>query len=198
MNYQLEEAMDYVGTTPTSGLAQLALLHAVGFDPKQGVLEIGCGALHLAKPLLMTPDIRYVGIDPNEWLREAALEEMYVPDGTRFYSRDDFYGWDLNGRASIAFAHSVLTHCSFNQLHEFMQAIYEQADSALVSVNLGLVTDASVSEWTYPDSVRFSTEDVLAAVDGAGWRDAVMRLDLRAFYMDYCPVETHDWIELRR
>ena len=51
------------------------MLSQFGVHAPTGVLEIGCGALHLAKPLLLAfPNVVYIGIDPNEWLRNAARE----------------------------------------------------------------------------------------------------------------------------
>lgn len=199
---RIDEARDYVGTMPLSGLAQFALLAQVGFDPLLGVLELGCGALHLAKPLLAVPDIRYVGVDPNEWLRTVACADdptlaRLVRRGT-FSSTDDFYGWPYDDPADVAFAHSVLTHASVEQLHRFMAAVYEQADRALVSVNIGVKTTADPTEWTYPAAVEFAHADVSAAAADAGWKHLVVRTDLRDFYMSYRPTESHRWLYLTR
>lgn len=197
----IDEARGYVGTMPLSGLAQFALLCQVGFDPLLGVLEIGCGALHLAKPLLAVPDIRYVGVDPNEWLRNVACADdptlaRLAVNGT-FSSADDFYGWPFDDPADIVFAHSVLTHASVEQMHRFMRAAYEQADRALVSVNFGVQTTAA-DEWTYPAAVHFSHSEVVAAASDAGWKRATVRTDLRDFYMSYRPTESHRWLYLQR
>ena len=68
------------------------------------------------------------------------------------------------------FSHSVLTHCSEIQLGQFMEACYEQADRALVSVNLGATTTAHPTEWTYPGAVQFAIHEVVDAAHEAGWK----------------------------
>lgn len=199
---RISEARTFVGTTPLSGLAQFALLQQVWFDPRRGVLEIGCGALHLAKPLLALPGVRYVGVDPNRWLREVAMEHDPTLGalclGGIFSSRDDFRGWPWTKPANIAFAHSVLTHISQAQLEPFFVALLDQADRALVSVNLDAATTAHATDWSYPDSVAFAPHELFDAVYAAGWRTAAVRPDLRAFYMDYCPGEPHRWLYVSR
>lgn len=201
MTVSILDARRYVGTTPLSGLAQYALLRQVGFKPAAGVIEIGCGALHLAKPLLAERAIVYVGVDPSVWLRDAArahdpvLDRLVETSGARFSDREDFRGWSRSHDAGILFAHSVLTHASREQLPAFFAAARD-AKRALVSINLADRTTAG-DDWSYPDGIAFSLEDVRDAADETGWHLDV-RDDLRDFYMSYRPAESHHWLYLTK
>src|SRR6266513_1425561 len=89
-------ARSYVGTDEVSGQLQLELLKRQGCLPKSKVLEIGCGRLHAGLPLMQYLDKgNYVGVDPNEWLRQTAIKNWYVRQiveekQPRFLSVDDF------------------------------------------------------------------------------------------------------------
>src|SRR5689334_14158690 len=67
-------AVEYVGTRPTGGIVQLKLLQQEGLQPHHYVLEIGCGALTSAIPIMSYVEHgHYVGIDPNPWLMQQTL-----------------------------------------------------------------------------------------------------------------------------
>src|SRR2546430_1824405 len=89
-------ARAFVDTDEVSGVLQFAILVAEGCVPGSYVLEIGCGALHAAVPTVafLEPG-HWVGVDPTEWLRDAAMTEPAVKqlmDGqsAQFLNVDDF------------------------------------------------------------------------------------------------------------
>jgi cyclopropane fatty-acyl-phospholipid synthase-like methyltransferase len=198
------EARDYVKTDDLSGVAQLALLLARGLQPHHRVLEIGCGALHLARPLVTFLDpAGYVGLDPNYWLREAAvrddgvLHDLLDAKGAQFSSTATFRSPD-RGPFDFVFSHSVLSHATRGQLVTYLAesvAVLKQHGLILASLNLGRDTDAA--EWTYPMGVWFSTETVNDAAASASL-DARRSLKLEDVYQSVCPLETHNWIEFIR
>jgi len=202
----IHEARAYVGTTPLSGFAQLALLERVrpeGIGTQ--LLEIGCGALHFAKALLAIhgPDVGYCGLDPNRWLRGIALDhdpilaEMVEDYGAAFSANSDFDGSVFGRTFDVVFSHSVLTHVGHEQLRAFFQgaaAAMWPGGTLVASLNVATV-DATIGEdWTYPFGVFIDWHDLNDAAHAAGFRDAIIRPDLRDLYMSWCPDEPHDWL----
>src|SRR4029079_8448066 len=75
MDDRNQKAIEYVGTRSSGGIAQLELLLLEGLQEKDDVLEVGCGALMSAIPIMSFLEIgHYAGIDPNMWLMEASLQ----------------------------------------------------------------------------------------------------------------------------
>lgn len=205
----MAEARAYVGTTPLSGLAQFHMLVSMGVTRGKAVAEVGCGALHLAKPLAAFLDAgRYSGMDPALWLREYALaDDPVLADvlrarHARFSTRDDFAVLDTFGAVDVVFAHSVLSHASYDQLGVFMveaaRAIQHRQGVAVASLNLAAGRPATMhSEWEYPSGVTVDLSDVLAAAKDAGLSIRVDD-DAAVLYRSWCPTETHDWIVMAR
>src|SRR5579875_1380257 len=56
------------------GAGQFALLYALGLRAHHRLLDIGCGSLRAGRMLIayLEPE-RYVGVEPNRWLIDAAL-----------------------------------------------------------------------------------------------------------------------------
>jgi len=205
----IDAARSYVGTTPTSGLAQLVLLLRQGLAPSSTILEIGCGTLHLAKALLVYLDTgTYAGVDPNAHLREAAVADDSVLDqlvrlsGAKFSTATDFYARDLGaGEYDFVFSHSVLSHASHEQLGQFMDSMSRRLDDGsfgMASVNLvdNFADETARDEWVYPGAVTFHEMTVRAAARAAGLR-IIRDHEARDLYRSWCPIETHDWIVLR-
>lgn len=200
------DAAEFVGTTPASGEAQLAILKASGLRAEHRVLEIGCGALHLARPLVEFLDHdRYCGVDPNAWLREAAwtedpaLADLLRAKLARFYSGERFRWPGPPDRFDRIVAHSILTHVSRPQIETFVRALDAQlADDgkAVVSLLLGSETTAG-DEWSYPHSIYIAPDylgDLLSMRGLTAAHVPAYRGRLRAVR----PTECHNWIEIER
>jgi hypothetical protein len=205
----IENARDYVGTTPLSGLAQLSILLRYGLRPSHSFAEIGCGALHLAKPLVPWLSLgAYCGMDPQTWLRAAACDHDGILDaslklcGASFSERTDF---DLttafDRKFDVIFSHSVLSHASHGQLLDCLIEIEAAlADDGVAVVTLNLARDkppTMTHEWQYPQGCTVSRAEVSNAIGIAGLHGTLDEV-ARATYMSYCPTETHDWLVLRR
>lgn len=205
----IEDAQEYVGTTPLSGLAQMSILLRYGLKQEHAFGEIGCGALHLAKPLVPWLDKgNYCGMDPATWLRAVAcdhdgfLDETLKMQGATFSDASDFCLRDAFGRKfDVVFAHSVLTHTSHGQLLDCMIEIEEalaEDGVAIVTLNIARDYEPTIShEWQYPTGVTVGKDELMNALGVAGL-GAVLDDVARATYMSYCPTETHDWLVLRR
>jgi SAM-dependent methyltransferase len=203
----IEEARAYVGTTPLSGLAQLALLDYVGSIDTH-LLEIGCGSLHFAKAFMATRRTAYCGMDPNPWLRAAARREDPVLDRlckqyATFSDADDFDGKKAFGHLfDTVFAHSVLSHVGHVGLHAFLAGAARSlwpGGNLIASVNIAprLTPGTMGDDWTYPEGVTVEPTVLREALIEHGFTVEV-RPDLRELYMSWCPEETHDWIVVTR
>src|SRR6476646_9038124 len=114
----LADAQTYVRTDEVSGQLQFELLKREGCEPTSKVLEVGCGCLNAGIPLMryLRPG-HYVGIDPNDWLREAAMERRQIRrlvenQRPTFLSRSDFDASELGQTFDYVLSHSILSHCA--------------------------------------------------------------------------------------
>ena len=125
----MEDADRYVATDKVSGQLQFELVKREGCKPDSKLLEIGCGNLHGAVPLIeYLQEGNYAGIDPNEWLRKAAMKDPYVRKLVKkkratFLSVDDFDASQLGIKFDFVFSHSVLSHCAHWQLELFLRNV---------------------------------------------------------------------------
>lgn len=208
-------ARRYVATSETSGRLQLELLRREGCRPGSRVLEIGCGCLNLGIPLLryQRPG-RYVGVDPNEWLRESALADGSVRRLVRrkrpvFLTRDDFDASELGRSFDFVFAHSVLSHAAHWQLDQFVRntaAVLAPGGRILASIRLAEGNeygstgtpdrqDSLDEEWQYPEVSWFRFATVAETATKHGLTATVMPA-YTASYVAGRPKEFHDWVTL--
>jgi SAM-dependent methyltransferase len=195
------EATRFVGTTFFSGLAQFGILTRYGLFPEYYILEIGCGTLHLAKVLLpsLIPK-HYYGIDPNDWLRKAVINEnpiikslidKYNPE---FSNNTDFNGSIFNRKFDRIFSHSILSHASQKQLYQFLkntEKVLKDDGIIISSIRIGN-KDTNSEHWVYPQACFFTIDTILLASKEAGLT-AIHKPEYREWYQTYCPEEIHDW-----
>ena len=204
MNYA--DAKRYVGTTFTSGLAQMGLLVRTGLVPSDYVLEVGCGALHTAKAIMPALENgHYCGIDPNAWLRviaigeDAVLRKMVELYEPCFDSNMDFDGSVFKCGFNRVISHSILSHVSQKQLGQFLEntgKVLLPFGYILASIRLA-GKDTMAEKWTYPSAVFFKWETVEKTAVSAGLK-AEHHPEYREWYQSYCQEEIHDWIIFRK
>ena len=207
----------YVGTDRKSGQLQFELIKKVGCQPNTRVLEIGCGCLHLGIPLIQYLDKgNYVGIDPNEWLRQKAMKKRKTRDlievkQARFLSVDNFDASSLDIKFDLVFSHSVLSHIAHWQLEQFLQnvsKVLESDGTILSSIRLseGNVygstgtpngEDSMADEWQYP-GVSFFKLSTVRKVAGEQGFTVIHLPEFTEFYTKVRPNEFHDWILFQR
>lgn len=207
----------YVGTDAASGNVQFELLIREGCCPSSQVLEVGCGALHASLPLIdyLDPD-RFVGIDPNEWLRASTLgrediRRLVAEKRPLFLSGDEFDAGSTGRQFDYVLSHSVLSHCAHWQLEQFLSNVGRVlSPQGRIVASLRLAEgneygssgspdgdDSHDAEWVYPGVSWFKMETVVETAANQGLR-ADYRPDYTDLYTRTKPNEFHDWFVFHR
>lgn len=206
-----EEAKAFVGTNEASGHFQFDLLRLEGVVQDSKVLEIGCGCLHAGMHLIryLKPG-NYVGIEPNTWLRETLgleAQSVILDRKARFLDRGDFDASELGQQFDFIFSHSVLSHCSHNQLFQFLEntaKVLGPEGKIIASIRLAegnpygspghpQMEDSMFDEWQYPGVSFFRLETVSRAAILYKLVPMVMPHYTRRL-VTVCPEEFHDWM----
>ena len=213
----LDEPERYVRSDKVSGQLQFELLKREGCKPYSKVLEIGCGCLHLGIPLLQYLDARnYVGIDPNEWLRNSAMKDHTVANliedkDARFLTADDFDASSLGTAFNLVFAHSVMSHFAHWQLEVFLRNTSKVlAPGGKIITSMALAEgnaygnpgtpnkqDSMDEKWVYPGSSFFTmaTVEKTAAKLGLTVKNVA---EYTAFVTETQHDHCHDWLVFQR
>lgn len=209
----VDEARGYVGTTQASGVCQFELMKREGCVPTSRVLEVGCGVLHAGVPLMEYLDPgNYVGMDPNEWLRNLAMEDSRVRQlvaskRARFLSQSDFDASSLGMQFDLVLSHSVLSHAAHRQLEEFIRNVGKVlAPGGRILASLRLAEgnphgsagtpdrqDSMHETWQYPGSTWFTFATVASTADAHGLK-AVHVPEYTEILTKVRWNEYHDWI----
>lgn len=195
-----EWAEEYCGD-PKSHLSRGVMIKdflvELGMTPESRVLDVGCGALSQGAALILYLNSgKYVGLDPNGWLIEAALNEnkTLLTKEPRFSYAVDFNVENYGGFDFIV-AHSVFSHVAHWQLgtafHNLRKVVNPGA-TMLASIRLDQYNSYH-EEWQYPGNsfFRFNTIQAMAYQDG--WH-IEREKELRARLMHVAPNDMHDWI----
>jgi hypothetical protein len=219
----LAEAQAYTGTDRTSGRLQLEILKSEGCLPSSNLLEIGCGCLSAGVPLIEYLEAgRYVGIDPNEWLRKAALSDPAVratveSKRARFLSVSDFDASSLGIKFDYALSHSILTHTAQWQLSLFLRSSARTMPAgAKLVASLRLAEgnafgssgtpdkqDSRHSQWVYPseqnpNALSWFTWATVSSEAATHGFEARLVPEYTERYIKVRPLEIHDWVVLTR
>lgn len=203
----------YVGTDKVSGELQAELLKREGCTPDSKVLELGCGHLHAGVPLMRyLKKGNYVGVDPNEWLRQHAMKKRHVrhlveEKQARFLTVDTFDASSLGIKFDFILSHSVLSHCAHWQLEQFIRnasKVLAPTGKLLVSICLAEGNafgspgtpnreDSMDKEWVYPGSSWFKLSTVKTTAELHGLSVNCLAA-YTEFYTKVRPDEYHDWL----
>lgn len=169
----------YVGSGQKYDLqaaSQFGLLTALGLREEHTVLDLGCGSLCVGRLLIpyLAPG-HYFGIDPEEWLVEAALAQEVGRDlvtlkHPTFSNEGGFRLTVFKRRFDYIIAHSIFSHTSRRQ----METAFQEAREALDPQGIFVCTfnkgdeDYAGEEWVYPGGVFFRMETVQQVARDAG------------------------------
>jgi cyclopropane fatty-acyl-phospholipid synthase-like methyltransferase len=209
---KMERAQSYVGTDEVSGRLQLDLLLREGLKPDHDLLEIGCGSLNLAVHLFgyLQPK-RYVGIDPNPWLRNTAIRKRRLAKSVErglptFLSNSDFDATALGRTFDFCFSHSILSHAAHWQLGQFLQntaRVTKSGGKIIASIRLAEGNkfgstgskdkqDSRDEQWVYPGVSWFSRSTIDQTAAKHGLR-TILKPEYTEYYTRTRPAEVHDW-----
>ena len=197
-----EWAVEYCGD-PASHVTRGNMLTEVlceqGLKPHHQVLDLGCGALSTGVPLIRyLNEGNYVGLDPNGWLIEAALQEnsdLLAKNPIFLYNSD--FTITRGGPFDYVIAHSVLSHAAYWQLEQALANVRRDCNEGaiwLASLRLDQY-DLWNRQWQYPGVSYFRFDTVRVIGFYAGWHVEQAHW-LRECLTDKCPNDFHDWVKL--
>lgn len=208
-------AIDYCGTRPSGGRCQLEILLREGLKKQHHVLEIGCGALMSAIPIMsFLEKSHYVGIEPNTWLIKASLqipENQIVVDQQSpiFLQNTDFDASSLGIAFDFIFAHSIMSHAAYWQLPLFLKncaQVLKDGGKVIFSIRLtevngfggeGASSETLSQDWVYPSCSFFDRQTVVK--EARLWfRGVEYKLEYTALLTSDCPGVCHDWFVLTK
>jgi len=210
-----QEAMQYVGSPSFEhflalGQAQLELLKLNGLHASAHVLEIGCGCLRAGHLIMQSLNQdRYVGIEPNTWLIDAAKQdltgvaELIEVKHPLFLESEEFDASRAGRVFDFVVAHSVLSHAAHWQYPLFLRAVKRVlAPNGIVLASIRFYNDSNQiagdsrdEQWVYPGVSYFSWETVRDLAIDNGFMPE-WRPDYRTFISGRVPAAIHDWIRL--
>ena len=210
---QIDPIKIYVGSDEISGQVQFELLRKEGLNSTSKVLEIGCGALHLGVPLItFLEKANYVGIDPNIWLRKKITKrkkicELLDKKSVTFLNTSDFDASNLEKKFDFIFSHSVLSHCAYWQLEQFLQntsKTLSPTGKIIASIRLaegnnfgshGSIgkNDSMDNEWQYPNVSWFKLSTVKHIAKKYNLK-VEHKPEHGLYYIQTRPGEFHDWL----
>jgi hypothetical protein len=207
---KLAKARHYVGawSDPEEiGDSQLTLLKMAGCTPDSSVLEIGCGCLIAGLPIMtyLNSD-RYVGIEPNTWLVDAAVESkeakaIIQAKHPLFLHNTDFDGSSTGRKYDFVMSHSILSHAAEWQLPLFLKSVKKNlAPNGVVLSSIRFFTDTGDvagdshdAEWVYPGVSFFSWETVQRVAAEQGFK-VEWRKDYKEYFVKRFSLHIHDWL----
>lgn len=205
------EAQAYVGTNEASGHFQFDVLRIEGCKPQHKVLEIGCGCLHAAAPLVQYLESgHYVGIEPNEWLILSApdsVQQLMRDRKARFLAVTDFDASSAGEHFDFILSHSLLSHCADYQADQFLQnsaSVLSSRGKIVATIRLSegnpwgspghpQFRDSMDTEWQYPGVSWFTLESISRKANRYGLL-ALLRPVYTQRLVTIRPEEFHDWI----
>lgn len=195
-----EEAKAYTGIREYWGLSgetQLELLRNESLRPDNCVLEIGCGSLNAAIPIINYLDKgNYAGIEPKSSLIEVVKSSISADKEPVFLYNKHF---DLTEQCKLfdyVIGHSVFSHApqwQFIQcLHNIVPFLKKNC-KLYFSLHLG--EDSKDVRWKDSGNTFYSV-DFIRDVASKLRYNFLVRMDLKEFFMSKCPRDYHDWVQL--
>lgn len=210
-----DHTLAYVANTPENGVVQLGLLLREGLKSADYVLEIGCGSLIAAIPIMSFLEPKhFVGIDPNKWLIDASLkikENKNVVDEKqcRFFYNEDFDASQANIQFDYVISHSIISHAPLWQFKLFLQncaKVLKDGGKVVFSLRLtepnefdptGIKEESITDKWQYPTNTYFHKNTVIA--EASKWFKCVeYKKEYTTLILALRKDQWHDWFVLTK
>lgn len=149
-----------------AGASQFGLLTLLGLREDHCLLDIGCGSLRAGRLFIayLKPG-RYFGIEPRQWLVEAAIQNEIGRDLVRlkrpvFRYSDDFQFRSFRRRFDFILAGSVFSHAAQSQIRTCLDEVREvmMPQGMFLSSFMEGPTSHEGETWVYPDVVTYTYE----------------------------------------
>lgn len=169
---KLEDAMGFRGQLAEHRRFQIAFLQEQGLKPSHRLLEIGCGPLTAAIPIIqhLEPG-NYMGIDIRSSVLNLAWQEVGIAQlsvkNPRLLHSTSFAANEPLGQFDFVVSFSVLYHLSDDLLGSYFQQVASRLEPngiCLANVNV----DLDSSTWLEFPFVKRSAEDYRSVSAGAG------------------------------
>lgn len=186
-----------------SGKAQLDFLKNEGLRQDHYILEVGCGSLNAAVPIIEYMHMgHYTGIEPEKWLVEKTI---HLCDGGKFpnFIFNKHFDLEKLGNANkfdYVISHSVFSHAPEWQI---IQCLYNikpfLGDRCKLYFSLRLAEqDSDDIEWKdHPGNTFFTEKTIVNIANKLGY-SATLRLDIKDFFIQKVPPDIHDWIQFSK
>jgi SAM-dependent methyltransferase len=143
------------------------LLTTLGLRQHHSLLDVGCGSLRIGR--LLIPYLnrgKYFGVEPNNWLVEAGIEQelgkdvVQIKRPTFFFSASPETVVQAKVSFDFALAQSIFSHCGLDLIRGWLSAISQSLadDGALVATFLPAQEDSTRTGWIYPECVNYQPE----------------------------------------
>jgi SAM-dependent methyltransferase len=159
------------------------LLTTLGLRQHHSLLDVGCGSLRIGR--LLIPYLnrgKYFGVEPNNWLVEAGIENELGKDVVEI-KRPTFFFSDLPETAvqakvsfDFALAQSIFSHSGLDLINGWLSAISRSLapDGALVATFLVGEEDSAQTGWIYPECVNYQPETLERAAEEVNLRFEIL------------------------
>ncbi|MCI0639009.1 MAG: class I SAM-dependent methyltransferase [Gemmataceae bacterium] len=159
-----------------SAALQFTLLTCLGLREYHTLLDIGCGALRAGRlfiPYLLAGN--YYGIEPQEWLVEAGVQDEVGSDLVRikrptFRYADDFSLSAFGRQFDYLIAQSIFSHAAAEQIRQCLA----EAKKVMLPTSVFAATFRQGStnytgrDWVYPGCSTYRLEYFTRLVEDAG------------------------------
>jgi SAM-dependent methyltransferase len=164
------------------GATQFSLLCALGLRSDHRLLDIGCGSLRAGRLFIayLNPG-GYVGLEPNKWLVDDALEKEIGSDVVAlkapvFVHNGEF---DISGLDVFDFivAQSIASHTGPSMTKQLLRTIRQglaPMGTAVVTFMHSRRFDNTAEGWFYPDCVLYRRQTIEGWIDEADLRGVAM------------------------
>ena len=143
------------------------LLTTLGLRQHHSLLDVGCGSLRIGR--LLIPYLnrgKYFGVEPNNWLVEAGIEQelgkdvVQIKRPTFFFSASPETVAQAKVSFDFALAQSIFSHCGLDLIRGWLSAVSRSLaqGGALVATFLPDQKDSKQTGWVYPECVNYQPE----------------------------------------
>lgn len=178
-DHRAERYQSYVGPADRYdfiGASQFRLLCALGLRANHSLLDFGCGSLRAGRLLISYLDEgRYYGIEPNQWLIDASIQNQVGADLIRikrptFDNNSDFRANVFSRRFDFILVQSIFSHTGPDLMVPCLTSLGQTlAEDGVIAATFSEARDEFEGNgWVYPGVARYRSSTIRRLVDQTG------------------------------